>query len=82
MSALVAAQVTAVVALSAVLLSAGISRFLRTRTFALDFPLKKGEESSRKALIDGRARETWFEHSCWSFQGNGGTGAELEVAAT
>ena len=34
------------------------------------------------APIDGRAREAWFEHSCWSSQGNGGRGAELEVAAT
>lgn len=34
------------------------------------------------APIDGRAREGWFEHSCWSSQGNGGIGAELEVAAT
>ena len=29
------------------------------------------------APIDGHAREAWFEHSCYSYQGNGGTDAEV-----
>lgn len=52
---------------------------LRAQLTESGLPLEKN--ASLHCLLEGgRAREGWFEHSCWSSQGNGGTGAELEVA--